>query len=289
MGGRRRAAMVRVSHLDRGRSRTVRRGCGVPGAPRDGRSGAVRSGRWPGRLARRDPMWPFRRARARPRGWRRAGHRVAPSRAAAARRGRLRARSSAASSLIGGLFLAWLAFATPVLTGLTPAAPAARSRPARDRRRRSGGSPSSRRRRSRSSARCRIGRVARALTAKPTGAGRDPGRPSRSATTTSPPADVRLPDGRVDPRPRARARSGWPSSTSCRRPRTTRHTGGSWEIRRAGRPLGPLREPARADGARRRAGPALVRLGRARLRREGLRGASSRPIRPSAGPRPARS
>ena len=172
--------------------------------------------------------------------------------------------------LAGGLFLAWLAFATPMVTALAPAA----LRPTLAQMAMGGlvwgvalvappafafvGA-------------WRLSRVFRALTARP-----QPGLLSAAAkqlgddyTAVS---EVVLPDGRVihdlvvGPFGVAVIADMPPS-------RYVRRTGGSWELKGPGRPLGPHGEPARAGRPRRRAGQALVRRHGAGLRPEGLLGA----------------
>ncbi|MEA2605940.1 MAG: hypothetical protein QOI00_697 [Chloroflexota bacterium] len=152
--------------------------------------------------------------------------------------------------LLGGLFLAWIAFATPVLSGLTPAA--GRPGPAQMA---LGGAiwsvtlvaPP-----------CfaivgalRIGRVARAVSAKP------PDRAMiRAANAVGDEyvaaVDVRLPDGRVV-RDLVLGPFGLAVINELPPARLTRHTGISWEIRRSdGRWVhfeNPLERTAR-DGER---------------------------------------
>jgi hypothetical protein len=132
--------------------------------------------------------------------------------------------------LAGGLFLAWLAFATPVLTGLTPAT--ARPGPAQLA---LGGviwgftlvAPPS----FAIVGALRIGRVARAMTAKPTErAMTRVGKAIGDEYTAA--ADVRLPDGRVL-RDVVLGPFGLAIINELPNPRATRHTGVSWEIRRA--------------------------------------------------------
>ena len=222
-----------------------------------------------GRTARRaDPKWSYRRRGSRPRRWPRAGHRVLPGRASAARRRRHRARGRGIPR-VGGLFLAWVAFATPVVTGLTPDAVRPTLVQHGDRRRDLGDRP-------RRAAVLRDRRRAAARPGRPGPHGqarrarRQPGRPRRSATTTS-----RL---RTSGCPTAAS-----SATSCRAVRVRGHQRAAAAARdaphrqSAGRSAGadgrwsPYENPLERTGARRRARPALVRRRRARLRREGLR------------------
>jgi hypothetical protein len=131
--------------------------------------------------------------------------------------------------LVGGLFLAWVAFATPVLTGLTTANP----RPS------AGGlatgaaiwaftlvAPPS----FAIVGALRLGRVARAVSAKPVDRAmsrvvRLLGDEYTSAT------DVRLPDGRIV-RDLVLGPFGLAVVSELPPVRATRHTGHSWEIRR---------------------------------------------------------
>jgi hypothetical protein len=131
--------------------------------------------------------------------------------------------------LVGGLFLAWIAFATPVLTGLTPAT--ARPSPTQVV---LGGAiwgftlvapPSFA-----IVGALRIGRVARAVSAKPpvramTRVARMVGDEYTAAT------DVRLPDGRVI-RDLVLGPFGVAVINEMPPQRATRHTGISWEVRR---------------------------------------------------------
>lgn len=152
--------------------------------------------------------------------------------------------------LIGGLFLAWLAYATPVLSRLTPTV--TRPGPAQLA---IGGAvwaltlvapPSFA-----IVGALRIGRVARAVTAKPpvramTRAAKDLGDEYTSA------AAVRLPDGRLV-RDLVLGPFGLAVISELPPIRATRHTGISWEIRRSdGRWIhleNPLERAAR-DGER---------------------------------------
>ena len=132
--------------------------------------------------------------------------------------------------LLGGLFLGWVAFATPVLTGLTPSGP--RPGPAQLA---LGGAiwgftlvapPSFA-----IVGALRLGRVARAVTAKPR-----PRAMTRSAGLIgdeyTSARDVRLPDGRVI-RDLVLGPFGLAVITELPPPHATRHTGNSWEIRRS--------------------------------------------------------
>ncbi|MEO5939579.1 MAG: hypothetical protein ABIZ72_01650 [Candidatus Limnocylindrales bacterium] len=131
--------------------------------------------------------------------------------------------------LLGGLFLGWVAFATPVLSGLTPSA--GRPGPAQLA---LGGAiwgftlvapPSFA-----IVGALRLGRVARAVTAKPR---------SRALTRSAKligdeytaARDVRLPDGRIV-RDLVLGPFGLAVITELPPPQATRHTGNSWEIRR---------------------------------------------------------
>ena len=152
--------------------------------------------------------------------------------------------------LLGGLFLAWVAFATPVFTGLTPAAP----RPGLAQLAVGGAiwaftlvAPPS----FAIVGALRIGRVARAVTARP---------PARALTHVAKAlgdeytaaSDVRLPDGRIV-RDLVLGPFGLAVINELPPPRATRHTGISWEIRRSdGRWVhfeNPLERTAR-DGER---------------------------------------
>jgi hypothetical protein len=130
--------------------------------------------------------------------------------------------------VLGGIFLAWVAFATPVLTGLNPAVP--RPNPAQLA---IGGAiwaftlvapPAFA-----IVGALRIGRVARAVTAKPTPramtrAAHDVGDEYTAAH------NVRLPDGRIV-RDLVVGPFGLAVINELPPPRVTRHTGISWEIR----------------------------------------------------------
>ena len=132
--------------------------------------------------------------------------------------------------VIGGAFLAWVAFATPVLTGLTPTT----ARPGPFQLALGAAiwgftlvAPPS----FAIVGALRIGRVARALTAKPTQ--RAMTRVARAiGDDYTDAADVRLPDGRVI-RDLVLGPFGMAVINELPNPRTTRHTGVSWEIRRA--------------------------------------------------------
>src|SRR5436190_24148778 len=131
--------------------------------------------------------------------------------------------------LAGGLFLAWVAFATPVLTGLTPAT----ARPSGPQLVLGGAiwgftlvAPPS----FAIVGVLRIGRVARAVSAKP---------PVRAMTRVAQlvgdeyiaATDVRLPDGRVV-RDLVLGPFGLAVITEMPPQGATRHTGISWEVRR---------------------------------------------------------
>ena len=130
--------------------------------------------------------------------------------------------------LVGGLFLAWVAFATPVLTGLT--ATTARPNPAQL----ALGAgiwgftlvapPSFA-----IVGALRLGRVARAVTAKPTDRAmtRVANAIGNEYTAAS---DVRLPDGRVI-RDLVLGPFGLAVIHELPHPRATRHSGLSWEVR----------------------------------------------------------
>ncbi|HEX2756097.1 MAG TPA: hypothetical protein VHM48_11565, partial [Candidatus Limnocylindrales bacterium] len=152
--------------------------------------------------------------------------------------------------LVGGLLLAWVAFATPVLTGLTP--PTARPGPAQLA---LGGviwgftlvAPPS----FAIVGALRLGRVVRAISVKPrtramTRVAAAVGDQYSAAT------DVRLPDGRIV-RDLVLGPFGLAVINELPPPRATRHTGISWEIRRSdGRWVhfeNPLERTAR-DGER---------------------------------------
>jgi hypothetical protein len=152
--------------------------------------------------------------------------------------------------VLGGLFLGWIAFATPVLSGLTPAN--ARPGPAQMA---LGGliwsltlvAPPS----FAIVGALRIGRVARAVTAKPRD--RTMARVARSVGDEYTSAvDVRLPDGRVV-RDLVLGPFGLAVISELPPAGVTRHTGISWEIRRSdGRWVhleNPLERTAR-DGER---------------------------------------
>lgn len=132
--------------------------------------------------------------------------------------------------LLGGIFLAWVAFATPVLTGLTPSV----TRPSPSELATGGlvwaftlvapaafaivGA-------------LRIGRVARALTAKPTP--RAMTRIARSVGDEYTAANnIRLPDGRIV-RDLVLGPYGLAVINELPSPKVTRHNGLSWEIRNA--------------------------------------------------------
>ena len=132
--------------------------------------------------------------------------------------------------LAGGLFLAWVAFATPVLTGLTPAT--ARPGPAQLA---LGGAiwgftlvapPSFA-----IVGALRIGRVARAVTAKPIARAMTRVAKAIGDEYTAA-ADVRLPDGRVI-RDLVLGPFGMAVINELPHPRATRHTGVTWEIRQS--------------------------------------------------------
>ena len=132
--------------------------------------------------------------------------------------------------LAGGVFLAWVAFATPVLTGLTPTT--GRPGPAQVA---LGGviwgftlvAPPS----FAIIGALRIGQVARAVTAKPR-----PRAMTRIAASIgdeyTDAANVRLPDGRVV-RDLVLGPFGLAVVSELPPPRATRHTGQSWEIKHA--------------------------------------------------------
>jgi len=131
--------------------------------------------------------------------------------------------------LAGGLFLAWVAFATPVLTGLTSTSP--RPNPAQLA---LGAAiwgftlvaPAS----FAIVGALRLGRVARAVTAKPTDRAmtRVASAVGNEYTAAS---DVRLPDGRVI-RDLVLGPFGLAVIHELPHPRATRHSGLSWEVRR---------------------------------------------------------
>ena len=165
--------------------------------------------------------------------------------------------------MLGGIFLAWIAFATPVIAGLTPNVQ--RPTPAQLA---TGGliwgltlvAPPS----FAIVGALRIGRVARAITAKPT-----PRAMTRVAKAIgdeyTAAADVRLPDGRVI-RDLVLGPFGMAVINELPNPRTTRHTGVSWEIRRADG-AGQRRVRGVTDGRQcgrdccgRRAGAMTIRL-----------------------------
>jgi hypothetical protein len=132
--------------------------------------------------------------------------------------------------VIGGAFLAWVAFATPVLTGLTPAT----ARPGLFQLALGAAiwgftlvAPPS----FAIVGALRIGRVARAVTAKPTERAMTRVAKAIGDEYTAA-ADVRLPDGRVI-RDLVLGPFGMAVINELPNPRTTRHTGVSWEIRRA--------------------------------------------------------
>ena len=152
--------------------------------------------------------------------------------------------------LVGGLFLAWVAFATPVLTGLAPVT----QRPGPAQLAMGGAiwgftlvAPAS----FAIVGALRIGRVARAVTAKP--AVRAVNRMAASiGDEYTAAASVRLPDGRIV-RDLILGPFGLAVINELPPPHATRHTGISWEIRRSdGRWVhleNPLERTAR-DGER---------------------------------------
>jgi hypothetical protein len=130
--------------------------------------------------------------------------------------------------LVGGLFLAWVAFATPVLTGLTPSA----SRPSPTQLALGGAiwavtlvAPPA----FAIVGVLRLGRVARAITVKP--------RPRAISQVASAlgdeyvhAADMRLPDGRIV-RDLVLGPFGIAVISELPPPRATRHSGYGWEVR----------------------------------------------------------
>jgi hypothetical protein len=152
--------------------------------------------------------------------------------------------------LIGGLFLAWVAFATPVFTGLTPRG--VRLTPSEIA---TGGfiwaftlvAPPS----FAIVGVFRLGRVARAVTAKPPARAID-----RVATALGDEyvvaTDVRLPEGRIV-RNLVLGPYGLAVLNELPPPRATRHTGTSWEIHRPDGRWAPWENPlerAARDGER---------------------------------------